>query len=477
MKRFSFLLLAMAICFAQAWAYDFVSGGICYDKLTDGKSVKVTYYSSTPETNATYYTGSKTIPSTVTYSGTTYSVTEIGTYAFRGCSGLTSISIPASVTEIGSLALRDCPALASIKVDANNTVFDSRNNCNALISTKDNALMVGCKNTVIPSTVKEIYVCAFYHCTGLTSITIPSSVTYIGSQAFYKCTSLKTINFPSTVIRINDEAFLETPWYDSKPDGVVYINKMLYCYKGKMPAGTSITVKDGTQIICDNAFYRCDGLVSITMPNTVTDIYSSAFYWCENLTSVKLSNTLKTIGNSAFSYCWSLKTLDLPESLTTIDKYAFYNGYILSITLPSGLTSLGYRAFLKSGIKSVTYNATNCEVSTGAFEDCALETLTIGKGVRKIPENVFNKETIRDIYAGYADPVAITTNVFHSTCYSNAILHVPSKCARYYNARDVWKLFQNIWDDNGAGNKGDINDDGVVNVSDVSALINMILGN
>ena len=150
---------------------------------------------------------SVTIPNSVTYigeyafmncSGLTSvtignSVTQIGYAAFCYCSGLTSVTIPNSVTSIGDFAFYNCSSLTSIKVESGNEKYDSRNNCNAIIETISNTLIVGCENTTIPNSVTSIGSSAFYNCSGLTSITIPNSVTSIGDQAFRGCSGLTSI--------------------------------------------------------------------------------------------------------------------------------------------------------------------------------------------------------------------------------------------------------------------------------------------
>ena len=156
MKQIIKKLLVVAILLSatlSTWAYDFYSGGIYYYKNSDGTTVSVTYNRSNP------YTGSVVIPSTVTYSGT-YSVTSIGSFAFNGCTGLTSVTIPNSVTSIGECAFRDCTGLTSV---------------------------------TIPNLVTSIESNAFDGCTGLTSVTIPNSVTSIGSYAFNDCTGLTSV--------------------------------------------------------------------------------------------------------------------------------------------------------------------------------------------------------------------------------------------------------------------------------------------
>lgn len=135
------------------------------------------------------------------------SVTSIGYSAFSGCWRLTSIEIPASVTDIGGSAFYGCTNLASIVIDSGNTIYDSRNNSNAIIKTETNELILGCKNTIIPYGVTKIGSQAFYNCSGLTSIEIPSSVTDIGQYAFASCSDLTSIEIPSSVTNIGSNAF------------------------------------------------------------------------------------------------------------------------------------------------------------------------------------------------------------------------------------------------------------------------------
>jgi hypothetical protein len=135
------------------------------------------------------------------------SVTSIGEGAFVLCGSLTSINIPSSVTSIGEGAFGGCDKLTKIKVTPGNPVYDSRNNCNAIIETKSNTLIQGCAKTIIPSSVTSIGEKAFSGCDNLTSITIPSSVTSIGEAAFESCDNLTSITIPSSVTSIGDDVF------------------------------------------------------------------------------------------------------------------------------------------------------------------------------------------------------------------------------------------------------------------------------
>ncbi len=132
------------------------------------------------------------------------SVTSFGEWAFNGCSSLTSITIPSSVTSIGENAFRFCESLTQIKVDSGNPVYDSRDNCNAIIETKSNTLIAGCASTIIPNSVTSIGNQAFWGCKSLTSITIPSSVTSIGDMAFCCCSSLTSITIPTHITNIDE---------------------------------------------------------------------------------------------------------------------------------------------------------------------------------------------------------------------------------------------------------------------------------
>ena len=138
------------------------------------------------------------------------SVTKIDDCAFSDCASLTSICIPASVRKIENNVFSDCSSLTSIKVESNNAIYDSREDCNAIIHTESNTLISGCQNTVIPESVTGIGVRAFSGCLSLTSISIPPSVTEIEALAFWGCSSLTTVKV-SKDTHIADSAFEDCP--------------------------------------------------------------------------------------------------------------------------------------------------------------------------------------------------------------------------------------------------------------------------
>ena len=120
-----------------------------------------------------------------------------------------------SVCTIGLLAFDKTISLSTIKVDSGNPKYDSRDNCNAIVESGTNSLIVGCKNTVIPNSVTTIGEYAFYHCSGLTSIAIPGSVTTIGKWAFFGCNGLLDVTIPHSVTEIGNWAFSNCSSLDS----------------------------------------------------------------------------------------------------------------------------------------------------------------------------------------------------------------------------------------------------------------------
>ena len=147
------------------------------------------------------------------------SVTSISETAFYQCYGLTSITISSAVTSIADNAFNYCRSLTSIIVENGNSVYDSRNNCNALIETSTNRLIQGCSATTIPNTIETIRNYAFASCSGLTSITIPSSVTTIGNYAFNNCANLYTI----TSLATTAPAIQNYTFNNVKNGGILYV--------------------------------------------------------------------------------------------------------------------------------------------------------------------------------------------------------------------------------------------------------------
>ena len=159
---------------------------------------------------------------------------------------------------------------------------------------------------------------SFEGCTGLTSVTIPNTVTSIGGYAFSGCSGLTTLTIPNSVTMIYGYAFSGTAWYNNQADGLVYAGMVAYKYKGTMPNGSSIVLKNGCIGISVSCFQNCTGLTSVTIPNSVTKIGRYAFSGCCGLSSVRIGSSVTEIDNYAFSSCTGLTSVTIPNSVTSI---------------------------------------------------------------------------------------------------------------------------------------------------------------
>ena len=245
-------------------------------------------------------------------------------------------------------------------------------------------------------TVTEIKFWAFKECAKLTSVTIPGSVTYIEGSAFAGCSSLATITIPNSVTNIGQDAFEGTPWYENQPDGAIYINNMLYNYKGTMPSNTSITVKEGTVSICQYAFYEQIKLVSITFPNSLKSIGKCAFAYCNGLTSITIPYGVTTIGEQAFRSCDFLTSITIPNSVTSIEEEAFYScRRLTSITIPNSITTIGIRVFEGCrGLTSVSIPNSVTSIESTALGNCTgLTSIVIPSSVTSIGNWAFKECT------------------------------------------------------------------------------------
>lgn len=312
MRRLLTLLFVAIAYWGTIFASDTQVDGIWYDFDDNTMTATVTYKGRDYVIDGHSYAGSIIIPHSVLYAGSTYTVTDIGTYAFLECVNLTSVVILNGVTRIGDYAFMKCNKMISIE---------------------------------IPNSITSIGEAAFSGCSGLTSITFSNSVTSIGKEAFKYCNNLPVENN----IRYADTYLVEA------------IDKTLSLY----------TIKEGTQYIGKGAFRDCTNLLSVTIPNSVTDIGESAFNQCTALKSVFFGNSVRLIGPEAFSGCQDLTSISFPYSLTNIEYWAFLGcAGLTNIEIPNSVTTIGNQAFsFCSSLTSVTIgeNVTNMH---SPFTDC-----------------------------------------------------------------------------------------------------------
>ena len=355
------------------------------------------------------------------YNGKSY---EINQYAFYGCSGLTSVTIPDSVTSIGYRAFDGCSGLTSVTIGNSVTsiVHCAFYGCSGLTS------------VTIGNSVASIYEQAFYGCSGLTSVTIPDSVTSIGRSAFEGCSGLTSVTIGNSVTSIGGEVFRGC-------SGL-----------------TSVTIPDSVTSIGGGAFMGCSGLTSVTIGSSVTSIGGGAFWGCCKLVEVINKSALNIkkgqysengdialyalnvkkdgtsdivnkddylfytvegthylvgyVGNDviltlpesyngksyemnrfAFCYYYNIKSVTIPDSETSIGDYAFYycRG-LTSVTIGNSVTSIGDSAFEGcSGLTSVIIPNRVTSIGDYAFRGCSgLTSVTIGNSVTSIGHYAFD---------------------------------------------------------------------------------------
>lgn len=487
MKTKSIMLVLAVITAFSTSAYDFKENGLAYKINEDGTSVEVTFERFT-QSGYSNLTGDVVIPSSVSHNGIQYTVTSIGDIAFFRCSGitsvvipntvtkisfksftectgLTSLSIPNSVEEIGVAAFRDCNSLSSlhipgsvssigldafngctglysVTVDEGNTIYDSRDNCNAIIETATNTLVLGSNSTVIPNSIDSIYTCAFLGCKGLETVVIPNSVKHIGGNAFSECTSLTHLELGNSVAYIGDGAFSYCYELSSViiPKSVVSIGERAF---GKCLGLSSMVVED------DNPYYdsrdNCNAIIE-TGTNTL-------IAGCKNTV---IPNTISSIGNYAFYRLSNLEPLTIPNSVLSIGEGAFLDcENLTSVTIPNSVVSVGLLAF--SGCKKMT-------------------SLKIGSSVSHIGSNAFGGCTnLSVINSRIMEPQNVTYDdsyyIFSSKAKENCVLRVPHGTLELYKSIMPWREFANIVVE------GDLNNDGEVTAADATVIYNIMLGN
>ena len=493
-------------------------------------------------------------------------VETIGYQAFYGCDNLTSVTIPKSVTSIGSSAFSKY-ALSSIVIDSGNTVYDSREGCNAIIKTSENELILGCKNTVIPNGVTSIGDLAFSGCEGLTAVTIPSSVTTIGYLVFSGCPHLESIVVAdgntvydsregcNAIIKTSDNLLVVGCTNTTIPDGVTTIGQGAFRGSGIQTLMIPNSVKD----IVSDAFFGCKNLKSVTLPEGLETIGEAAFDDCFSLTSINIPSSMKAIAYACFAHCKSLMSINIPSSISSIDSYAFaecialnsvivnrqspisINGSVfsncpgLTLYVPVGCKeAYGNAAVWKDfkeikesvrkesttysveedkslnvcvveptekkveipesvTVNSKTYSVTG--IAASAFENnTVIKEVSVPQTIEEIGDDAFAGCTsLNTIYCHAEEPVVLgstvasarargaveetTINVFNGVDKVTCLLYVPAGSVSKYKAADGWKDFKYIV---GIGTTfiiGNVNSDNVLDENDLNAIVNHIMGN
>ena len=468
--------------------------GIYYNLIPKVKQAEVT-------NGLTKYLGNVVIPENVEYEGNSYSVTSIGDSAFHYCtrltsvtipnsvttignsafaycSGLTSITIGNSVTSIGGAAFRNCSGLTSVTIGNSVTSIEGSafRNCSGLTSvTIGNSVtsigsyaFYGCSDltsVTIPNSVTSIGSYAFHGCSGLISVTIPNSVTSIGNYAFRNCSSLTSVTIPTSVTSIGINAF-------SGCSSLLVLNNCRYAdtYLVEVVDKTiaTCTIKEGTRFIGDKAFYNCANLTSLTIGNDVTSIGNNAFQGCSVLSSVSIGKEIKSVGAKAFANCPEIKEVYCyAKEIPAISNDTFENSYYIkwaTLYVPESSVDL-YKASAWSQFGNIVGITGGNE-----GERCEKPVITLlANGKIKVESATEGATCVTNITASNAEPLAdgeISLNtpltVYTVTSYATKEGYNDSEVAtatfRYEKS------------------EGDMNGDGILNITDVIHLVNMILG-
>ncbi len=475
MYKLKFLALAVIelLCSMSVSAYSFEVDGIYYSITSESeKTVAVTYRGRYCD-SYDEYSGTVSIPDSVTYNGSTYIVTSIGEFAFGEnyigeFSRLTSVEIPNSVTSIGYGAFSDCSDLTSVEIPNSVTRIGEYafEGCSWLIS------------VVIPNNVTSIDQGVFKGCSRLTSVEIPNSVTYIGRIAFNGCSSLTSVEIPNSVTRIDISAFKDcsgltsvniedvAAWCkigfnDSQANPLSYA-KNLYLNGEKV---TELVIPDGVTSIGEYAFYNCSALTSVEIPNSVTSIGKQAFDGCYNLKTVlNRSDLTFTKGRDNGCIAWfANKVLNkydgrIGDFIFEKDNATYYlQGYVgdeTELVLPENYKdsnyAIGATAFEHcSSLTSVVISKGVTSIGEYAFASCSsLTSVVISKGVTSIGEYTFascsgltsivlpNSVTSIGDFA-FADCSALTSIVFPNSVTSIGRYAFSIGRYAFYNCSDL----------------------------------------
>ncbi len=322
------------------------------------------------------------VPTTIQHEDATYRVTAIGECAFQNYTDLTSITFPDGLVSIGGSAFKGCTGLKSIIIPDSVTSigFSAFSGCTSLTS------------IIIPESVTSIEDEAFYGCESLTFVSVSKGLTDIGNSAFLD-SGLMSIAIPNSVEYVGGWAFDGTPWYANQPDGLIYINDVLYSYKGGMPQNTVINVKQGTIAISGGAFERQQGLISITIPNSVTSIGRRAFSDCSSLRSIIIPDSVTVIEEGTFENCDSLASITIPDSVVDIEEDAFLNcDGLVSVTINSDviMRHSSMKSIFGEQVEQYVLGYGVTRIVEWAFQDCiGLTSVTISNSVRSIADSAF----------------------------------------------------------------------------------------
>lgn len=301
---------------------------------------------------------------------------KLGYNCFEYCSALETLTVPKGNTRL-EISLSGCSSLKKV-VLADDTV--ELGNC--ALGYSDSLTTVDLKNVriigsdafwhcpsiqkiTIPDTVTTICNMAFADCSNLTTVTGGKNVKILENAAFKNCTKLTSIgNIGQNLKKLGCIVFENTKWFENQKDGIVYLGKIAYCYKGNMPKNTTLTFKNGTYAVSSGfisehnstTHFEQPNLVKVVLPKSCKFIGSEAFLNCTNLKSIDLGGA-EIAENEAF-ISNACETITLPSTMRIIGDDSFTSKVLKTVNLNDGLQAIGEGAFFSYGkIKSITVSA------------------------------------------------------------------------------------------------------------------------
>ena len=324
------------------------------------------------------------------------SLTSIGNSAFNGCSGLTSIIFPSSLTSIESAAFYHCSGLETLEYKGTIEQWLSMEFGSIWMGGSSHTFIVNGEeltNLVVPEGVTSIGSNAFYGCRGLTEVDLSNctSLISIGSYAFYDCSGITgELVLPSGLTSIGSNAFYGcrglTEVDLSNCTSLTSIGS--YAFRGCSGLTGELVLPSGLTSIGSYAFYDCSGLTEVDLSKctSLTSIGDFAFQECSGLTSIALPSSLTSIGDSAFRGCSGIETLEYKGTIEQWLAIEFGLGWmddsshtfivngeeLTNLVVPKGVTSIGDSAFRGcSGLTSITLPSSLTSIRDDAFSDCS----------------------------------------------------------------------------------------------------------
>ena len=492
------------------------------------------------------------------------SITRINGTAFRYSFELSSITIPKSVTYISNGALfSECPKLREIIVDKDNPIYDSRDNCNAIIHTASNMLIAGCGGTIIPRTCTAIASTSLMDCYGMESLFINKDLTYINPiTPIWGCPDLESIvveegnpyyaspNNCNAIIDMQNEALILGCSQTVIPSNVKIISDAAFFNNKKLK---SIVIPEGVEALFSQTFTGCENLEEVTLPSTLTymagndfsqcnlksifipdgverlmgsfwnnfnltnitggknlvesghgtfagcacetftigdkvETIGDAFERCSNLKSIYIPKGVQSIGREAFKSCYSLESMEVEKENPVYDSRNNCNAIIetatnkmvagcMNTTFPEGVKSIADYCFWECyHLKEVNFPNSLEEIGNYAFYLCEnLQAVTLPNNLKELGDGAFNNcNNLRYVFVNWPEPIPLYSGSTFSNS-ANAILYVPDGCKAAYLAAEFWRDFKEIRERSEMLIPGDTNGDGKVSITDAVYIVNYVL--